>query len=341
MTQKDISTFEKQVSDRLDDMHTLDLATEEIRGRPLHEYLEGYRPYKVKDGHPQSQEGRNSDDSDTEESVDGPRTRTGGMKLEVFKDNETGGLKFKVATRTKYKNRVTVMPELLEVMWKIQQLVKKWIEKVHFCAEHKRNGVIFRSHPCYLGKGPWRDWVLVDWGEDGHFPAQIWGFLDLTSLPLNVELELDLGDDEVKPQLSSNTFAIVESATPYVEDSPMSDIWSPITLDTAKDPTGSLKRYFYVVDVDTFISPMCVIPNLGGPIDEYLWMKPRKQWKADFIAWLEEPEEEDRKQMEEEPEQQKEDESSEEEQSASGSDDGEEEDGDEEEEEGEEESDGE
>ena len=298
LTQKDITTFEKQVSDRLDDLHTLDLAIEEINGRPLRSYLEGYDHNTAKRHPGQITERHDEDESVMEEVEERPKTSVGGLQLEVFKDDETGSLQFKVVTRTKYKDLIVVMPEVMEVVWKIQELVQNWIKQVRLCAEHKRNGVIFRSHPCYLGKGPWRDWVLVDWGEDGQFPAQIWGFVDLTDLPQDVELTLDIGEEEIRPELSKNIFAIVESATPYVEKSPKSDIWRPITLDTV-DTADGVKRYFYVVDVDTFVSPICVIANLGGPIDEFLWMKARKEWREDFIEWLEAPVGEDRDQMEE------------------------------------------
>ena len=42
LTQKDVKTFEKQTSDRLDDFHVLELALAELEGRPLADYFEGY-----------------------------------------------------------------------------------------------------------------------------------------------------------------------------------------------------------------------------------------------------------------------------------------------------------
>jgi hypothetical protein len=40
------------------------------------------------------------------------------------------------------------------------------------------NGVLYRGSPMYRGE-PWRDWVIVDWGDDGYLPAKIWGFVNL------------------------------------------------------------------------------------------------------------------------------------------------------------------
>ena len=82
-------------------------------------------------------------------------------------------------------------------------------------------------------------------------------------------------------------------------------------MDTINQGKGRVQRYFYVVDVETFASPLVIIPNIGGPKDQYFWMKPRKEWREDFIEWLEAPHTVDRDQMKEEELAQKEDESSE------------------------------
>jgi hypothetical protein len=46
------------------------------------------------------------------------------------------------------------------------------------------NGVLYHGSPMYSG-APWRDWVIVDWGDDGYLPAKIWGFVNLETLPQN------------------------------------------------------------------------------------------------------------------------------------------------------------
>ena len=39
-----------------------------------------------------------------------------------------------------------------------------WPEIVIPCfTEHKIEGQIYRAHPSYHGKGPWYDWVLVEY----------------------------------------------------------------------------------------------------------------------------------------------------------------------------------
>jgi len=66
VTQKDVNTFEKQVSDHLDDMHTLDLAMEEINGRPLWHYFHGYDHKEERSGPVEVARGGNSDDNSEE-----------------------------------------------------------------------------------------------------------------------------------------------------------------------------------------------------------------------------------------------------------------------------------
>ena len=55
----------------------------------------------------------------------------------------------------------------------LQELVQDLLPngELEIFTEHTRDGTIFRGHPNYRGSGPWRDWVLVDWGEaSGHQP---------------------------------------------------------------------------------------------------------------------------------------------------------------------------
>jgi len=43
LTQKNKKTFEIQTATRLEEMHSLDLALEEIKGRPLWDYFKGFK----------------------------------------------------------------------------------------------------------------------------------------------------------------------------------------------------------------------------------------------------------------------------------------------------------
>ena len=305
LTQKDLTTFEKQCSNRLDDMHVLDMAMEEINGRPLWKYFDGYvhPPRKQK---PQ-------------------QTKTCGMQFVVFKKENATDPTFKIITRMEGRANVQMDKDLVDMFWHLQQLVKEHEPTMAIFAEHHRQGVIFRSHPNFRGKGPWRDWVMIEWST-GKYPAKIWGFIDLTSMADGVSIQLEDG-----AELSNNVYAIVENAEPVLEEKPLSDLWSPIKVDTDRT-NGSLSRVFTVVDVEAFAEPIVVIPNIGAKHpdpqnptkkfiadpDEYLLMTARCTWSDIFEAWVKQSHRVDEEEMKEpEPEPPTDDEEDDEEESDS------------------------
>jgi len=275
LTQKDIKTFEKQTSNRMDDFHVLDLAMEEIDGRPLWEYFSGYY---------------HEEKAEVEDI-----TKTGGMIMNVFLENAiTNEVSFKIVTRMENKDRLQFDTQFLEFVLKMQQELVHLIPKIPICAEHSRNGIIFRAHPNYRGKGPWRDWVMINWDE-GEYPAQIMGFLDLRGFPEGERVRLTNGKT-----VERGVYAVVESCLYVDELRPESDIFRPLKLETTliNDAGSVAVRKFYVVEVDSFIDPIVVIPNIGAvPRCQYLLMAPRCEWAEDFKAWIGMPHELDEEEM--------------------------------------------
>ena len=284
LTQKDMANFEKQTSERLDDLHTLELAMQELAGFPLWHYFDG-------------QEHESNEEKD-------PVSKVTGMKWKVLQKPNEAAPKLKIESRGKNVAGLKMSDELVQFCWSIQRAVAQWLRTVTFYAEQHRNNVIFRSHPNYLGKGPWRDWVMVQWdmgGQSVPYPAQIWGFVDLKDLPEDVEVDFD----EITT-LTSNVYAIIESGELIEEGEPLSDIWQPIILEVGELTVENTvaQRKFYMVDVEAFLEPMAVIPNIGSPDPrQYLRMSPRRTWAEDFIEWIQASHKEDNMEMElEEPE---------------------------------------
>ena len=278
LTQKDIKTFEKQTSDRCDDFHVLHLAHEEMEGRPIWAYFNGY--------------------AHNPEVVVEPKITTGGMKVEFFLDEgEEEGQQpqpaFRVLSRMKDKDSVEMDTEIFDYVWSIHEALQNVAPSFRLCTEHCRNGQIFRSHPNYRGKSGWRDWVMVQW-EEGDFPAKIWGFIDLMDMPEGTQVALPNDPDETV--VERGVYAVVESGVVVEEEDPKSDIWSVVQLET-KDVEGQPDTYqkrLYLVDTEAFKDPVVVIPNIGAESDnEYLLMRPRSEWATDFIAWLNMPHEHD------------------------------------------------
>jgi hypothetical protein len=49
------------------------------------------------------------------------------------------------------------------------------------------------------------------------------------------------------------------------------------------------KLQFYLADVKAFDRPIVVLPDVGGPPNSYIMVKPRAEWRADFSSWLRKP----------------------------------------------------
>jgi hypothetical protein len=121
---------------------------------------------------------------------------------------------------------------------------------------------------------------MIEW-QTGEYPAQICGFLDLTQLRESVKLSNGT-------YVQNGVWAVIESCD-YVniEDGQRkSEMFTQIIMET-QQINPSLQK-FYLVDVETFKSPLVVIPNIGTK-HEYLMMTPRAQWGPDFAHWIMQP----------------------------------------------------
>jgi hypothetical protein len=286
LTQKDVQTFEKQTSDRLDDFLVLDLAMEEVNGRPRCLFSEAI----TQPGNPVVQ--------------DKPSC-TGGMIINVFRDKADQQPCFQIKTHMKDRKAVPKDEAFLAYCLVIQEEIAQHVEGfvIPICAEHKRGGIMFRLHPKYCGKGPWRDFVMIAW-DSGDFSAQIWGYLDLSALPPTLSVPLSEGI-----HVQQGVWAVIESYN-YVtvtSDERASEIFKPIILDThdvGDDgvpgvPDTSVHKYYFV-DVSSFLRPLVVIPNIGMKC-EYLMMTPKVQWGEDFQSWLREPHANEDREMQDTP----------------------------------------
>jgi hypothetical protein len=133
----------------------------------------------------------------------------------------------------------------------------------------------------------WRDWALVDWGDHGRLPCKVWGFVDLFHLPQQNGIKYG-GLDGIPPAL----YAIVECAS-YIEaenEVERSEIFVPILKEVRQMRQGRVtKLKFYLADVEAFVEPMAVIPDIGGPANGYFAVKSRAEWRKDFVRWLRSP----------------------------------------------------
>ncbi len=280
LTQKKAATFDQQTSLRIEEVHLLDLANEEIQGRPPWIYFDGYE-------FPEQME------------VDEEEPRLGGAKFECYFDDLTGKNEIQLLSRMKEKNKLKVEQDLVDFVVGLQNAVSEYIEVVYLRTNHHRKGQTFRGHMLFNG-GIWRDWVMVDWDADGVLPNKIWGFVDLTDLPQNSRVDYG-GLVNLMPGL----YAIVESA--YMSNDEVELNRSEILVSYMKE-VGRLEngyimeQKFYLADVEAFDDPAVVIPDIGGEPNAYFLLKNWTQWCEQFVEWLEDPQEDDYSSSDEESE---------------------------------------
>ena len=193
LTQKQRKTFEIQTARRLQEEHLLELAEEEHKGRPLWDYPVGYL-------------------HEEEMELTEPPPVVKGLKFRCFRGNDGEEHCRTVPQNIPNAPQFSIETSFLTFVIGLQDAVKEHFEEVLVYSQHKRNGQIFRSSPCYKGS-VWRDWVMVNWGDHGVLPNKIWGFIDLTDLPPNSGIVYG-----GIAGLSPGIYAIVESAQYLGED---------------------------------------------------------------------------------------------------------------------------
>ena len=279
-TQRDVREFEKQTALREDEYVLVDLAMQEINGRPLWDYFIGFE-------HPPEPL---QDDDDAVKETD---VATGGSRITVFRDEDNEvSWKFPMLREDNADDVKNVWDvDVLNFLIGVQDDLQNYTDELPIRCEHRRHGQIFRAHPNYRKRGTWNDWALVDWGPDGRLPCEIWCFIDLTDvIPQGQEVQCQ------GFKLQNNVYAVLESSL-YMEDdpedeAPKSELFRPIVKDVPAvdengDPTG---RNLYLGDVEAFLEPVAVVPNVGCPNKcMYFQVRSRKNWAEDFIDWVKEP----------------------------------------------------
>ena len=278
MTQRAAETFNFQVANRLIEFEVIDLAMEEIENGlvPWDFYSRGVEKpdHELENG--------------TSDVVDGTPEHdvwTGETKIVIDLDVD-GDVSFRLRTRSKFAKNARWNRDVLHFLYQMQALVLPYIatESMEIYTCHRRNGQTFRGHPHYRGKGPWKDWVWVDWVGYGHVPCHIWCFVVLKGMPSGRN-RLEYGGIP----LCDGTFAVVES-TNFVdngEEEMDTSLMVPISKEAVLDEGGELsQRSFFLADTEAFLDPCCVIPDIGGPSCRYFVVRPRNQWAERFEKWV-------------------------------------------------------
>ena len=122
-------------------------------------------------------------------------------------------------------------------------------------------------------------------------PCHLMGFLDFTCLPNNESFSY-----KGSVVSSPGYYAIVEYALHIADDEGVrnTEIFTYVEKQFGLDE--ELRRPYnlhYLVDCDSIVSPLAVIPDFGGKPNGYFTVKERQCWGSDFATWLSEPHEDD------------------------------------------------
>lgn len=276
LTQRSAETFNYQTATRLVEFSLIDLAMLEIE--------HGKVPWNHFDrqGHHKSSE----KDNNAADSV--PEIVTGGAGISVRHSKKTGNPRFSLHSESKFRAQTHLNTSVLEFLLDLQDKIGT---KLQICTCHKRDGQTFRGHPNYLGKGPWRDWVMVNWGPAyGKLPAHIWCFVVLPSGLPEGRNKLSHGGIDLK----KGVFAVVETATKDTSDDTKSDLFTPYLKDVEITNGIVGERHFFLADTEAFDSPCCMIPDIGGPCNRYFLVTSRSEWANEFVKWVEDAHEKDK-----------------------------------------------
>ena len=268
LTQRCEATFDSQTAKRLHEMHLLEMAEQELAGNVAWKYF------------------HNCVYTGGEEPVIEQSFLTGST-LTIYFDAKTQRNVFLNTTRAKDKNHHVVEADFIQFVADLNEKLRIFGRQCAIRTELKRNGVIFRASARFR-EAVWRDWVMVDWGEEeGHLPCKIWGFVDLTDI-----LPPNSGILHGQTYLEPEVYAIVESSE-YIarrRQYRYSELFTPISKIVGGIVNDRVTHLvFLLVTVDAFVKPIAVIPDLGGPPNRYFVIKERTNWAADFALWLEEP----------------------------------------------------
>ena len=267
LTQKRKEQFDVQTSKRLEEVFLLDLAMEEIKGKCVWNY------YQDK---PQL--------SNQVEEIK-PPFHAGQQFYVDFCEEKDKNIAY-LCTRKRGNQEMKLEQDLVDFIAQLQIKVGQYCAKLYVSSNHHRMGHTFRASAHFREK-VWRDWVMVDWGDEGVLPCHILGFVDLLCLPATTNISHGQMDPVTK-----GLYAIVECSV-YDDvdfDEEASEIFVPITKEIG-GLTGNFvsHRIFYLVDVESFVKPCAVIPNMGGPPNSYFRIRSREKWHKLFADWLKEP----------------------------------------------------
>jgi hypothetical protein len=151
VTQKWKEYFDEQVDNCLREVKALDLALKEIN--------EGQRPWKYS-----GQPTQTTEDTGTDKLQS---SYPHGGRYVIIRDDLGAKTLQKLDQSSKDMAKVVCVEQsYVEFIADLCQNMQEFIPNLEVQTTIWLNGVLYHGVPMYWGE-PWRDWVIVDWGDDG------------------------------------------------------------------------------------------------------------------------------------------------------------------------------
>ena len=208
--------------------------------------------------------------------------KTGDTQVRVGFNEETGVSEFRLGGKSKYKKSTRWSNDPVHFLFNLQDVLSERLRVEHeleIFRAHKRGDELSRGHPNFRGKGLWRDWAWVIYGNDGKFCYHIWCFVVIPRVPGN---RISYG----RTWLEEGTFAVVETSKngKLLPGERTSELIMPINKDAHLNIDGHVtENIFSLANMTVFITPACVVADIGGPPNIYYMVEPQDNWVHVFI----------------------------------------------------------
>lgn len=277
MTQKNSRTFLMQTANRQCEFELIDLAMAELGKRQLFTYYDRIEPPAPNGG-----------------AEHNNKTSTGDTQINIILDTD-GKQTYSLGVGRQSKVPATQAwgKDIVAFLHNLQVNLSQWERNgLEFRGEHRRNGHIFRGHPNYRKEGPWRDWVIVDWGAHvGISPANIWCFLVLRNLPKMEEERAEHRDllTNGSCYLKNGVYAVVENAL-YTTMPMVHNASTPLLFRSLDLQMDGARRKFQLIRTDAFVEPCFIIPDFGSTNKRaYFQIANKDTWPEVFEQWAKIP----------------------------------------------------
>ena len=171
---------------------------------------------------------------------------------------------------------------ITEFLGRLQNEVKEHIPELMMRSQLKSNDQIFRAHAHFCGH-VWRDWVTIDWGNEGELPGQMIGFVDLLGLPEDFEEDFELS------AITPNVHAIVQvgECLKNNDDWELSQMLCPSRKTIGGFTNGMVSHLkLFSAPLHSFGCDCMVIPDIGGQPNDHFEPMAQKNWAECLTDWF-------------------------------------------------------